>query len=238
MSVASSLTRQMARGTFNTAGLGFADGGRTFVAGARTHARSLMRRAVGTGNAPNLQFDLIDTPLAMQLSELGNRVTPEVMRKTVFAVTLRILGKTKLLTPVDTGLARAVWRAAEVIVGALRGGGGGAGGPEARHLRHSLRHSAARTELQVENNLTYILPLEFGWSAQAPAGMLRLSIAMVAGYPARYIAELFRAEWLEAMLVAAKQAQRELRAFSNRGGRGAGGRYVKGRSIMRAGVTF
>lgn len=91
---------------------------------------------------------------------------------------LMIFERVILRTPVDTGRARANWQATvgQPAEGQLElfdpSGSGAVAGAQAAALGWNL----AAGSLFLANNLPYIEPLENGWSQQAPAGMVRLTL--------------------------------------------------------------
>jgi hypothetical protein len=90
-------------------------------------------------------------------------------------------------TPVDTGYARANWwpsvtAPSEALTGPRFGqpiGGGAAEGLSLARLPDSLAELPAYGVFWIANNVEYIAALEDGHSAQAPAGMVRVSIAQI-----------------------------------------------------------
>lgn len=83
-------------------------------------------------------------------------------------------------TPVDTGFARNSWWVSTTA------GGGPAGSPDQRSINDggalalgasqaTLLSADIRLPMYYFNNAAYIIPLEFGWSAQAPRGFVRLT---------------------------------------------------------------
>lgn len=126
--------------------------------------------------------------------------TATVVRKSGFD----ILRDTQRATPVDTGRARAAWSAGFTELGRsappIRGSGKRAKngkyastlkpaeiakGEQESEAKSNLPRSAAaipRTRLgrflffEVTNNVRHILPIEFGWSDQAPRGMVRITL--------------------------------------------------------------
>lgn len=203
-----------------------------FVSTAR--ASGVTRRAGSASGAPFITFELVAEPLLAELDRLAKEATPDIMANTLRAVMMQLLGKIHLKTPVDTGLARSTWLVARRAVSqlsvpkirnarALETGSSGAGriqdgAAESVTVEAELNDPlSGRMFIAVENRLPYIVPLEYGWSGQAPLGMVRLSVAEMSGRTGTQIAELFRAEWLASMYAAG----RELRAFS-RQSRGLG----------------
>jgi len=64
-------------------------------------------------------------------------------------------------TPVDTGTARAAWR--------LNGSDPSGPTPEPSGSGDELRY-------RISNSVKYIIYLEYGWSKQAPTGMVRVTL--------------------------------------------------------------
>lgn len=112
-----------------------------------------------------------------------------VVRKVAFDLLRDIIRA----TPVDTGRARAAWTVVFEVVGlpTPRIGGnptgialGKADGEARVNLPHAAQHSRRlggseigdKPYVEVINAVKYILPLEFGWSSQAPLGMVRKEV--------------------------------------------------------------
>lgn len=114
-------------------------------------------------------------------------------------VVLTAHDKIVMRTPVDTGRARASW-------GIAQGTRPTAVPPpfnKAEKISKSAATAAAKAQQQkfqgtdpakvafgvfwIFNNLPYIVPLEYGHSKQAPAGMVRVSLAEVEMEIARYL---------------------------------------------------
>lgn len=123
---------------------------------------------------------------------------------------LNIFQQVVLRTPVDTGRARANWNCAigsapmapdpSVPVGASQGASGTPNpenvGPATEHALAKINETIAGLSLGqivwLTNALPYILRLEYeAWSAQAPAGMVRITIN----------------EWQQALADAARRAR-------------------------------
>ena len=102
------------------------------------------------------------------------KVPEQLVRGTLFGLTSRIIKR----SPVDTGRFRNNWQAST-------------GTPETTQKTGAIRSEeqvvaearAAVNKLEMgqdfylSNNLPYAYRLEYGWSKQAPSGMLRVSIA-------------------------------------------------------------
>lgn len=106
------------------------------------------------------------------LNEAAKVLGAETAREA--AVTLAIQLSTEIVrrTPVDTGRARANWFLSE-------------GTPRIETTSSTSAQSfsasalTGRNPIYITNSLPYIVPLEYGHSKQAPAGMVRTAIAMV-----------------------------------------------------------
>jgi hypothetical protein len=94
----------------------------------------------------------------------------ESAREAAVSIALTLIGKVTVRTPVDTGRARANWFLAE---GAPRIETTESMTPE----NHGAVSLTGRSVIFITNSLPYIVPLEYGHSAQAPSGMLRIAIA-------------------------------------------------------------
>ena len=104
------------------------------------------------------------------------KILKEEHAKKVSLVALSILKKLTMRTPVKTGRARANWLAS---VGSPRGG---TVDPTFRNLAEAVQVFRAAGEfptLYITNNLPYIRRLNEGWSKQAPANFVELSIQSV-----------------------------------------------------------
>lgn len=112
-------------------------------------------------------------------------------------ITLDLFTRVTMRTPVDTGRARAGWQIAigapsEFLPPEVEGKSGedkASGGMKFTSLFNGGKAAvdiAAAGKIDggeliyITNNLPYIEALEFGHSKQAPAGMVRLSVAEVA----------------------------------------------------------
>ena len=103
----------------------------------------------------------------------------KVRRKIVLDLSKGIINR----TPVDTGRAAASWNVSDGAPNISVAAAGGQGGQAARAAALSR---AAQTHFQdpfatsyIVNALPYIERLEFGYSKQAPTGMVRISLAEV-----------------------------------------------------------
>lgn len=113
--------------------------------------------------------------------------TSRSMEELAMEVTIRWFASVVTGTPVDTGRARGNWLPSE---GSARPGttdrsdvGGAAVIAEVNETVKGLGiHYLA-------NNLPYIRELEYGYSAQAPAGMVRLNLARLRSFYAKKVRE-------------------------------------------------
>lgn len=112
------------------------------------------------------------------LEKLGKAMGIDSANEVAVILGLQIQKGITLKTPVDTGRARANWFMAE---GAAI---------EASSLEKTPR-TYARGDFQgkgavifITNSLPYIVPLEYGHSKQAPAGMVRVTLAEIAAISA------------------------------------------------------
>jgi hypothetical protein len=93
----------------------------------------------------------------------------KIFRKVVFDLYAEIMKR----TPVDTGLARGNWR-----IGVGRAPTGvlervnKTGSRSAEEINNVPTDIREKTVVFIANNLVYIVPLERGWSKQAPNGMV------------------------------------------------------------------
>lgn len=105
-----------------------------------------------------------------------------VVRKVELDVSTSVI----LGTPVDTGRARANWFASfSAPSGQVSDRVDPSGGASIDRVRGAVSTGKAGHVFYLTNNLPYILRLEQGWSKQAPAGMVMLTVrryqAIVAG---------------------------------------------------------
>jgi hypothetical protein len=91
---------------------------------------------------------------------------------------LDMLRDVVLMTPVDTGRARGGWQFAVDSPDFAEGGADPSGAAAiARGTPKILNAPIGKGDWFLANGVPYILPLEFGWSKQAPAGMARIAAA-------------------------------------------------------------
>lgn len=98
----------------------------------------------------------------------------QVVRK----VSTDVLSRVVLRTPVDTGRARANWvttygNPSPVIRNTVDRSGEGT----ILRGRGTIGRATPGADIYIMNNLPYAERLEYGWSKQAPAGMVRITVA-------------------------------------------------------------
>lgn len=111
--------------------------------------------------------------LTEALLEFGE-VPEKLVRGTLLGLTSRIIKR----SPVDTGRFRNNWQATTnaPATGQVQGQDK-TGNKAADAARTAVNKLEMGQDFFLSNNLPYAHRLEFGWSKQAPNGMLRLSIA-------------------------------------------------------------
>jgi hypothetical protein len=104
------------------------------------------------------------------------REYPGEQGKALRNVTLNLIGRIAQRNPVDTGRARGGWYPYTDHAGAPRTDNlpGTAQGKSEGSFREDLRGRDMYVE--ITNGVPYIVPLEYGHSKQAPAGMVRVSM--------------------------------------------------------------
>ena len=111
----------------------------------------------------------------MSFNEIVHRINSNVDRE-VRALTLGIFGSVIKMTPVDTGRAKGNW---QCTIGQPASGETSTMGESAAMsaMIGVVPHQAGK-QVYLTNNLPYIQKLEYdAHSSQAPAGMVRVSIA-------------------------------------------------------------
>lgn len=113
----------------------------------------------------------------LSLAEFA-KAAPEQARTVVRKASLDLLTKVVLRSPVDTGRFRANWQtsfgAPSFRVTADKDPTG-----QGAILRGSATISRAYGDFDIfmTNSLPYAIPLEYGYSKQAPVGMVRITVA-------------------------------------------------------------
>nr|BDD43784.1 hypothetical protein 4 [Spirochaetaceae bacterium] len=98
-----------------------------------------------------------------------------IPRKTALELFRRVV----MRTPVDTGRARGNWQAnvGSPAVGVVEATDTGGGSTIMDIAKEVESWDVENVAIYLVNNLPYIVPLEDGWSDQAPAGMVKISLA-------------------------------------------------------------
>lgn len=127
------------------------------------------------------------------------------LEKAARAVALDLFSRIIVKTPVDTGRARGNWmidigRAPEGMLaqgfgpGRAEGGepGSNAAAAQANAMAQASRLGGFRlgVTISIRNTLPYIIRLENGWSDQAPAGMVKVTLTEVGAVTARAAARI------------------------------------------------
>jgi len=102
-----------------------------------------------------------------------------VLRKVSFDIAESLIK----MSPVDTGRFRANWF---VGIGSANGatntGTDKTGGRTLARIQTSLSVAKAQKPVFITNSLPYAQRLEYGWSKQAPAGMVRVTAARFSSF--------------------------------------------------------
>lgn len=101
-----------------------------------------------------------------------NIAAPLVLKKFAADALTRIVAR----TPVDTGDARGGWMAAGRALG-VRVPRPGARAKIRDEGEYEEQLTGNRMFIRIANNIPYIIYLEYGWSKQAPLGMVRITLA-------------------------------------------------------------
>lgn len=138
-------------------------------------AEPVTRRTVG----PQLPQSKLTLSLGAQIRDfakvLGRRVD-YVHRAVGFQLFTAVI----MDTPIDTGLARGSWwpsKGTPVMGGAQRMDASGLSAM--RDVEAVVRTARFDDVLFLMNNVSYIVPLEYGWSKQQPEGMVRINVARI-----------------------------------------------------------
>jgi len=146
----------------------------------------------------------------------SNLSTEKVIRKIAFDLLAGILSglpkssgftipNTTSITgrhPVDTGRARAAWYPSVVGLGGsfdfdsgIKGDSKVSQGKKEGAFKNNLKSFIGEKYVELINGVPYILYLEYGWSKQAPAGMVRISMRKMTGKMPKELNEEFVNEW-------------------------------------------
>lgn len=118
------------------------------------------------------------------LRMFGEVIVPQELNKLVQRLSLQLLRRIVLKTPVDTGRARGNWivalnRIPQGIVEIEKLTRQQATDLSLNRGIPIIQKSKPFTSISIANNLPYIGVLEFGGSKQAPQGMVRVTLAEI-----------------------------------------------------------
>ena len=107
------------------------------------------------------------------INDLTTKKMETLIKKSVFDLTSAIISN----TPVDTGRARANWQVSfnkpiEDKLDTLDK----SGNVTISKANDKILNNKVPTTYYITNNLPYIMRLEYGWSKQSPAGMVRINL--------------------------------------------------------------
>lgn len=107
----------------------------------------------------------------------------QVVRKVTFDVARGVV----MRTPVDTGRARSNW---QFGTAAVLNTVDPSGSDTISRLQGQIQQTGAGGVTYLSNNLPYIVRLEYGYSSQAPAGMVRTTLTEYQQYIKNAVAQL------------------------------------------------
>ncbi len=110
----------------------------------------------------------------LDLNKFTDKTVPEAVAAVRGKISLDLLSKIILKTPVDTGRLRNSWFLSD---GQPSSGTGSAG--TTPQMNVTATFTTPFESSWIVNNLPYANRIEFGHSSQAPAGMVRISIAEI-----------------------------------------------------------
>ncbi len=124
----------------------------------------------------SVPIDRLAAKAGLRLETVARKITFELFK----AVTLR--------SPVDTGRFRANWNVSWDVPNFATGEQTNANRANAEILKVVAQGAPMGGVTYLSNGLPYARRLEYGWSRQAPAGMVRISVAAVASFVRKAIA--------------------------------------------------
>jgi len=115
---------------------------------------------------------------ALSLERLGEELTDDVILEVTKKLSMQAMRGVVMKSPVDTGRFRGNWNVSintrdDTVTEALDKGGQGA----IAKGTGIISALPPYTVVYISNNLPYARRLETGWSKQAPAGMVALTLA-------------------------------------------------------------
>lgn len=105
-------------------------------------------------------------------------------------VGLDLMTSLVLKSPVDTGRFRGNWQVQYNLVPGALPTLDKSGGPTIAAANGALQSFAVGQTFYLVNHLPYAIPLEYGHSKQAPAGMVRITLTEFDQYLTRAVGEL------------------------------------------------
>jgi hypothetical protein len=141
-----------------------------------------------------VDFSEVEAAIASS-KEAGKKLTDANVTK----VAREFMHKVEQKTPVSTGRARSGWY--QAVVG-LKGSWSDRGSSpdmielgKSEGLFEDVKKNNYDRYIYIENQVPYIMSLERGWSKQAPAGMLALTILEMQGKLKKEMLEGYRVSW-------------------------------------------
>lgn len=108
-----------------------------------------------------------------RFAKKASAVPDQILRKVVFDITREIVQK----TPVRDGYAKNNWFWGVQVVSDTEDSPSRSGSGSITRAASFASTVRSGGVVYLTNNLPYILPLEFGSSQQAPAGMVRITVS-------------------------------------------------------------
>lgn len=139
------------------------------------------RKGVGRiVNAGGNRSSMAQSNFEMQLKEFSDQYLPKQQVLFVKKVTRKLLVKLINKSPVKTGRFRGAWvvglNTADRSEPETPGKSNGVNNVSYQRARDLISKLEQGDIAYISNNLDYALMLEYGWSKQAPAGMVAVSI--------------------------------------------------------------
>lgn len=116
--------------------------------------------------------------------------TESKMEQAVRAIILQAFGECIRRSPVDTGRFKGNWQTSTAIPAGVLEVMDPSGGRAIGDLRAALGAFEVGQTMYLANNLPYAERLEDGWSKQAPAGMVKLTVQRWQPIANRVIAQI------------------------------------------------
>jgi len=120
----------------------------------------------------------------IDLARFAREDVPEALGVLMRAISMQALSGVVLKSPVDTGRFRGNWQTSvgmEIGEAIDREDKGGGSTISEGNARIATVTANPFNVVHIQNNLAYAGKLEDGWSQQAPAGMVMLTVAEIEG---------------------------------------------------------